>query len=85
MLNHQTTEKLRQMKLTGFASEFEKQMADTTYDALSFEDRLGLPVDSEYDRRHNNKINRLLKQANFAINDAVIEDVAYHTDRQLDP
>jgi DNA replication protein DnaC len=85
MLNHQTIEKLRQMKLTGFASEFQRQVTDTTYDALSFEDRLGLLIDSEYDRRHNNKINRLLKQANLAINNASIEDIAYHTDRQLDP
>ena len=85
MLNNQTIGKLRQMKLTGFASEFERQMNDVLYDSLSFEERFGLLVDSEYDRRHNNKINRLLKQADLAIRDASVEDIAYQSDRQLDP
>jgi DNA replication protein DnaC len=84
MLNHQTIEKLRQMKLTGFASELEKQLEDIAFDSLSFEDRLGLLVDMEYDRRHNNKINRLIKQANLSISDAHLEDIQYLTDRKLD-
>lgn len=40
MLNHPTLDKLEQMKLFGMATGLTEQMADTTYTAMSFEERL---------------------------------------------
>ena len=84
MLNQETINKLRQMKLAHFATELSNQIGDKTFEALSFEERIGLLVDSEYDRRKNNKIKRLLHQATLDIPDACIEDIEYHADRKLD-
>ena len=84
MLNQDTLNKLREMKLASFATELTDQSTDKNFDNLSFEERIGILVDSEYNRRKNNKINRLLKYATLDIADACIEDIEYHADRKLD-
>jgi hypothetical protein len=47
MLDHSTIEKLRGMNLTAFAAELERQMSDSSFSQITFEERLGLLVDSE--------------------------------------
>ena len=66
MIDNSTLERLREMKMNGFAAELENQLKDNgTYTNLSFEERLGLLVDAEWNRRQNNKFNRLLHTARF--------------------
>jgi len=84
MLNNTTVSKLREMKMSVMARSFEKQMSDTTVAELSFEERFGLIVDSEYTTRKNNRLKRLIRSANYSISDASLEDIEYHADRQLD-
>ena len=61
-----------------------EQMTNKDYQSMSFEDRFNLMVDLEYSRRKNNKLQRLIKAANFRNSTASIEDIEYHTDRNLD-
>ena len=85
MLNNSTIGRLRAMKLNAFAAELERQLADSgSYAQLGFEERLGLLVDSEWDRRQMNKLNRHIKNARFADPHASIEDIEYIEDRHLD-
>ena len=64
------------MKLNAFATELERQLTDSgSYAQLGFEERLGLLVDSELDRRQMNKLNRYIKNARFADPHASIEDI----------
>jgi DNA replication protein DnaC len=84
MLNNYTASKLREMKMSVMAHSFEKQLTDTAVSSLSFEERVGLLVDSEYTTRTNNRLKRLIRSANYAMPDACLEDVEYHSDRQLD-
>lgn len=65
MLDHSTLEKLRGLNLTAFATELERQMSDGNFSQMAFEERLGLLVDSEWNRRRNNKLNRLIKKSSF--------------------
>lgn len=51
---------------------------------LSFEDRVGLIVDSEWSSRKSNHLKRLIKSAGFADANASVEDIEYHSDRNLD-
>lgn len=45
MIDNSTLERLREMKMNGFAAELENQLKDNgTYTNLSFEERLGLLV-----------------------------------------
>jgi DNA replication protein DnaC len=41
-------------------------------------------VDIEWSRRKNNKLDRLIRNANLRYNQACIEDIEYHPDRRLD-
>ena len=85
MINQSTIESLKAMKLTAMAAELERQLEDpSTYGTLGFEDRLGLLVDAEWNRRQANKLARYIKNAHFAAPNATIEGIEYHEDRKLD-
>ena len=84
MLANTTAEKLREMKMTTMAARLQTQEQSNDVSALSFEDRLGLLVDEEYNARKSNRLKRLLRLAGFAYPGACLEDVEYRADRQLD-
>lgn len=85
MINEQTCDILRKMKLNAMANELLNQLNDpNTYNSLGFEERLGLMVDAEWNRRQSNKLNRYIKTAAFSIPSATIEGIEYHEDRKLD-
>ena len=85
MINEQTCETLRKMKLAAMADELMNQLKDkNAYNSLGFEERLGLMVDAEWNRRQSNKLARYIKIANFSIPSASIEGIEYHEDRKLD-
>ena len=84
MLDNNTAEKLREMKLGVMAAAFKKQLADQKTAQLSFEERFGLIVDAEYTARKNNRLTRLIRGANFAWPGACLENVDYRPDRELD-
>ena len=84
MLDSNTKVKMYDLKLNAMATEFERQMLDPSCKELSFEERIALLVDSEWHRKKDNRIARLLKNAKFNISSACIEDIEYHPDRKLD-
>jgi DNA replication protein DnaC len=84
MLDNNTVEKLREMKLGVMAAAFKKQLADQKMAQLSFEERFGLIVDAEWAARKSNRLTRLIRGANFAWPGACLEDVDYRPDRELD-
>ena len=84
MLQNTTVDKLIAMRLTAMADLFKIQGQDPSMKELSFEDRFGLLVDAEYNRRKDNRLKRLIKQAGFEQPDAAIADIDYHSGRKLD-
>ncbi len=50
---------------------------------MDFEERFGMMVDIEYTRRKNNRLNRLIKNAEFEQPDAYILDIDYTSGRKL--
>lgn len=48
MVNETTVQKLIGMKLTAMAESFRGQLVDYNFNPLSFEERFGLIVDSEW-------------------------------------
>jgi DNA replication protein DnaC len=84
MLEQATIEKLHQMKLSTMAEAFRKQTQDQSLAGLSFEDRFGLIVDSEWSKRKNNHLARLIRNASLSDTSACIENVEYTADRKLD-
>lgn len=84
MLNSPTVEKLRYMKLRVMAESFEAQMEDQAMLGLSFEERFGLLVDSEYARRRDAILQKLFGKATLKTGSACVEDIEYLPDRNLD-
>ncbi len=83
MLNNQTLQTMRTLKLTGMADGLEQQLAQpSTHEELGFEERLALLIDRENTYRHNNKITRLLKAAKLKLQ-ANPEDIDYRHPRGL--
>lgn len=85
MSKSSTIEKLKSMKFTAMAEKFIEQIEDAAnYNQLGFEDRMGLLVDAEWNRRQANKLSRYIKAAGFTVSNANIEGIEYHEDRHLD-
>ena len=84
MLNQATMDMLTAMKLTAMAAEFANQLKDPTFNELGFEERLGLLVNAEWNRRQSNKLNRFIRNARFAVPSATVEGIEYYEDRKLD-
>ena len=83
MLNHQTMEKLAQMKLSGILDGFKEQIDNPAFSDLAFEDRLGLLVDREYLLRDNRRLTRRFQEAHLKVK-ASVEDVDFQAPRGLD-
>lgn len=84
MIDQSTTDMLKSMKMGTMASEFEAQLADPAFNELGFEERFGLIVNAEWNRRQSNKLNRYIREAQFSVPSACVEGIEYYEDRQLD-
>ena len=84
MMNSETVEKLRSMKLSAMAKYFDKQLSDADISSLTFEERFGILVDVEWTTRRNNRLKRLIRAATYAESGAALEDIDYTPDRNLD-
>lgn len=83
MTNQSTIDKLIEMRLTAMADAFRIQMDDPAMKEVPFEDRFGMLVDVEYSNRKNNRLKRLIRQAEFEQPDASIAAIDYHSGRKL--
>jgi len=83
MLNQQTREQLRTLKLTGMLDALEQQLAQPQTHDLSFDERLALLVEQEVLHRENRRLTRLLKAAKLRV-PACIEDIDYRHPRGLE-
>ncbi len=80
MLIEPTLHRLRQLKLTGMVNALEQQQTHIPAHSLSFEERLGFLVDSEYTYRENRRLAKLLKVAKLR-HLACVEAINYHHTR----
>ena len=83
MLTQQTLEKLNGMKLAAMAAALEQQLGSGEHAQLSFEDRLGLLVDSEWTAREQRKLTRRLRTAKPRYKTACLENVDFKHARGL--
>ena len=84
MLDNNTISKLHEMRLSVMAQSFDEQIKNGCFSEMSFEERFGMLVDSEWSARKSNRLIRLIQKANYSIPGACIENIEYHPDRKLD-
>jgi len=82
MLTSPTLDKLRDLNLMGMSRAYQEQMERADYQALPFDDRLGLLVDVEFQERENRRLHRYLKSAKLR-DQACLEDIDFHVPRGL--
>ena len=83
MLTTPTLEGLQALNLPGMAGALAEQLERPDYQALSFEERLGLLVDRELTERDNRRLVRNLKAAKLR-SEACLEDLDFHHPRGLE-
>jgi DNA replication protein DnaC len=83
MTTEQTIEKLYDLKLGAMAEALREMLSRADQSQLSFAERLGLLVDSEWTRREENRLTRRLKAARLKV-PASVEVVDLRTPRGLD-
>ena len=83
MLTQPTLEKLYAMRLRGMAEAFREQQQNADVQRLSFEERLGLLIDRQWNWRENRALDRRLRNARLQ-GSACVEDIDYRTARGLD-
>jgi DNA replication protein DnaC len=83
MLHTQTVEGPYTLRLPAMAQGLAEQAESPSYQALSFEERLGLLVDKELTERENRRLERYLRQAKLR-STAVVEDIDFRRRRGLE-
>ncbi len=82
MLRQETLEKMNAMKLFGMVESFETQLSSSKYAELSYEERVGLMVDTEWTAREQRKLARRLQGAKLKY-PACLENVNFRAPRGL--
>ncbi len=83
MTNQSTINKLIEMRLTAMSDAFRNQMNDNKLKDVPFEDRFGMLVDIEYCSRKNNRLKRLIRNAELDQTSASIMEIDYASGRKL--
>jgi len=83
MIKEPIVQKLHELRMSAMADAYRAQMIDVGIQSLSFDERLGMLVDTEWMKRKNNRLAGLIRKADFQQSNACIEDVEYHADRKL--
>lgn len=83
MLTNATLEKLHSLSLGGMARALTEQLDNAEFQALSFEERLGMLVDREAQDRANRRLERNLRAAKLRTASCV-EDIDFRHPRGLD-
>ena len=85
MESNETLRKMRDMRLTGMADAYSEQLSDRLiYDQMPFDDRFGMLIDAENDKRLATRLANLIKGAKLRFPDARSESVVYDTKRGLE-
>ena len=83
MLNQQTIEKLHALRLHGMAKAFRAQSEQAGITELSFEERLALLVDQQWNWRQNRALEHRLAKAQLR-HRGCVEDIDFRSPRGLD-
>ena len=79
----ETIRKLTNMKLFAMADKLREFTQNNRSGQLDSTEQLAFMVDAEYDRRKNNRIKRLLRNAKIKLAMACVEDIDYSPARNL--
>jgi DNA replication protein DnaC len=84
MIIEQTYEKMQKMKMNHLAQILREMDENRDMATLSFNERIGLLIDTEWDFRQDHKSRLLSKKAGFIDSNACVEGIDYQPQRSID-
>lgn len=84
MLNEQTLNQLKSLRLDGMVAALTDQAISSAAADLGFDERVAMLVQREIDWRDDKRVTRLLKAARLKVSGACIEDIKWRASRNLD-
>ncbi|WP_108721099.1 MULTISPECIES: ATP-binding protein [Elizabethkingia] len=82
-MNHETLEKMRQLRLFGMYDAFKANLETSVKETLTADQFISLLIACEWDDRRNRSIERTIRGAGFRYK-ASVEQIDYSIDRGLD-
>lgn len=82
MNNQKTIERMHQMRLNGMVQAFKDTMETGVKHQFTADEMVAHLIDAEWDDRHNRKLKRLIRNANFRYQ-ATLEEIDFSLDRNL--
>jgi DNA replication protein DnaC len=73
-MNQQTLTRLKEMRLSAMKEEIERQETFGSTLELSFDERMTMIVDKQWERKQNNRLQRLIKNSGIRDTSAVLSD-----------
>jgi len=70
-------------RVTAMGAKLREIIEDSTYDKMTFEEKIEAMIDAEIEARYNRKVDALCKKAGFKQKDACIEEISYLEGRTL--
>lgn len=70
-------------KMGAFGEKLREICEDDAYDALTFEEKMRLCIDTQAEARTSNRIAKMCREARFKQKDACVEDIVYLPGRSL--
>ena len=83
MITSQTLDKMHKMRMNHLAQLVDDMCDNPAYDQVSFDDRLGMLIDAEWEWRQSHKTTLLTKRAGFTDPGACVEAIDYTPGRNL--
>lgn len=83
MLGEEHFESLKRLRVKAMADKLREIVSDASYDPLTFEEKVELMIDAEVEARDARKLARRIKEANFKLPTACVEDILYLKERAL--
>ena len=75
---------LKEMHLPVMSEVYLDIISNPKYQTLSFEQKLLMMAQKEYDSRNDHTIEKIIKKAEFSVSNANIKDINYRPDRKID-
>jgi len=70
-------------RITAMGEKLREIIEDSSYDALTFEEKIEAMISAEIDARYGRKVEKLRRTAHFKQGNACVEDIIYLQDRTL--
>ena len=84
MIKEQTFEKMKKMRMNHLAQLLKEMEENKSMTTLSFDERIGILIDTEWNYRQNRRSQLLNKQSDFTEKNACIEGIDYQPERNID-